>query len=172
MSLRKTFTGALAALALVLTFGAAAFAQQPPQQQGGASQQQGPTRERGPRRGGPRGPGFGIGPAIRELNLTDAQREQARAIFERFEANTKTQREQLRQLREQFKDGTATENSDEQAKALRAQIREAEKAMHTEFLAILTPEQRTKLEQIEKERAQRMEERRREREGAQPPDQQ
>lgn len=164
MSLRKTFMGVLAAVGIVLTFGAAALAQQPPQQQGGDSQQQG-ARERGPRRDGPRG--FGIGPAIRELNLTDAQKEQARAIFDRFAASTKTQREQLRQLREQSRDDNASANTEEQAKALRAQLREAEKAMRTEFMAILTPEQRTKLEQIEKERKDRMEERRKEREGGQ-----
>lgn len=165
MSLRKTLMSVGLALGLVIAFGAAAFAQQP---QGGDAQQQRQQGREGRRRGGPGGEGFGMMRGLRELNLTDAQQQQARAIFDRFNANIKPQREQLMQLREQYKDGNAPADAQERAKALRDQIHESEKAMRTELLGILTPEQRTKLEQVEKERKARREEMRQRKEGGQP----
>src|SRR4051794_18766830 len=106
MSLRKTLMGVGLALGLVISFGAAAFAQQP--QGGEAQQQQRQQGREGRRRGGPGGgEGFGMMRGLRDLNLSDAQQQQARAIFERFNASTKPQREQLMQLREQFEAGNA-----------------------------------------------------------------
>lgn len=165
MSLRKTLMGVGLALGLVIGFGAAAFAQQP---QGGDAQQRQQERE-GRRRGGPRGgEGFGMMRGLRELNLSDAQQQQAKAIFERFNASTKTQREQLTQLREQFEAGDAPADAQERVKALREQIHESAKAMNAELLGILTPEQRTKLEQMQKERKARRDEMRQRKEGGQP----
>ena len=164
MSLRKTLTGVVLALGLVLSFGVAAFAQQP---QSGDAQQQRQGRE-GRRRGGPRGEDFGMMRGLRELNLTEAQQQQARTIFERVNANIKPQREQLIQLREQYEAGNAPADAQERAKALRAQIHESAKAMRAELLGILTPEQRTKLEQIEKDRKARRDEMRQRKEGGQP----
>jgi Spy/CpxP family protein refolding chaperone len=164
MALRKTLTLAALALGLTVAFSASVFAQQ--QGGGGAGAQQ---QERGGRRrGGPGGPGFGMGRGLRELNLTDAQKEQARAIFDRFAANIKPQREQLMQLREQKKAGNTPADAEERAKALRSQIHESEKAMRAELLTILTPEQRTKLDEMEKERKARRDEMRKNRDGDQP----
>jgi Spy/CpxP family protein refolding chaperone len=169
MALRKTLTFAALALGLTLAFSAHAFAQQPQPQSGDSQQQQ---QERGGRRrGGPRGErgeGFGMLRGLRELNLSEAQQQQARAIFDRFAANIRPQREQLMQLREQSRAGNAAADTEERAKALRAQIHESEKAMRAELLTILTPEQRTQLEQTEKERKARRDEMRQRRESAQP----
>jgi Spy/CpxP family protein refolding chaperone len=167
MALRKTLISAALALGLTLAFSAHAFAQQP---QSGDSQQQQQERE-GRRRGGPRGErgaGFGMLRGLRELNLSDGQQQQARAIFERFAANIRPQREQLMQLREQSSAGNTAADTEERAKALRGQIRESEKAMRAELLTILTPEQRTQLEQTEKERKARRDQMRQRRESAQP----
>jgi protein CpxP len=154
------------ALGLVITFGAAAFAQQP--QGGDAQQQQRQQGREGRRRGGPGGEGSGMMRGLRELNLSDAQQQQARAIFDRFNTSTKPQREQLMQLREQFEAGNAPADAQERVKALREQIHESAKAMNTELLGILTPEQRTKFEQMQKERKARRDEMRQRKEGGQP----
>lgn len=164
MALRKNLMGVGLALGLVLICGAAAFAQQPQGQE--TQRQQGERGER--RRGGPRGEGFGMMRGLRELNLSDAQQQQARAIFERFAANIKPQREQLMQLREQYKDGNAPADAEQKAKALREQIHASEKAMQTELLGILTPEQRTQFEQMQKDRKAKRDEMRKRREGGQP----
>jgi Spy/CpxP family protein refolding chaperone len=164
MALKKSLTFLALALGLTLAFAASAFAQQP--QSGGAAQPQ--QRERdGRRRGGPGGPGFRLR-GLRELNLSDAQREQARAIFERFATSIRPQREQLMQLREQKRAGNAPADAAERAKALRSQIHESEKAMHTELLGILTQEQRAKLQEIQNERKARRDEMRQRRQGDQP----
>ncbi len=166
MAVKKSLTFAALAFGLTLAFGAYAFAQQPQQQPlGGGAQQEGREGRRGR---GPGGPGFGMRGPLRELNLSDAQREQAHAIFERFSASIRPQREQLIELRKQSRDGNAPADAEERAKALRAQIGEAEKAMRTELLGILTPEQRTKLEEMEKERKARRDEMRQRREGPRP----
>ena len=110
------------------------------------------------------GGGFGTLRALRELNLTETQQQQARTIMERFVASIQPQREQLKQLREQGRDTEPSADVREKAKALREQIHQSEQNMRTEILAILTQEQRTRLEQIEAERKARrdqMRERRR-----------
>ncbi|HEY0322765.1 MAG TPA: Spy/CpxP family protein refolding chaperone [Pyrinomonadaceae bacterium] len=165
MALRKTLTFGALTLGLTLAFGAHAFAQQQPQS-GDSNPQQ---RERGGRRrGGPRGEEFGMMRGLRELNLTEAQQQQVRAVFERFNTNIKPQREQLMALREQFEAGNAPADAQERAKALRAQIHESAKAMNAEIQGILTQEQRAKLEQIKQERKSRRDQMRQRREGAQP----
>jgi Spy/CpxP family protein refolding chaperone len=105
---------------------------------------------------------------LRELNLTDAQQQQARAIIDRYEASTKPQRDEMRQLFQQKRaQGNAEPDAQTQARieALRAQFKESARLMHDELLTILTPEQRTRLEQMKQERKARREERRARRQG-------
>jgi Spy/CpxP family protein refolding chaperone len=167
MVVRKSLTFAALAFGLMLAFGAYAFGQQTQQQPGNGGAQQREGREGRGRREGRGGAGFGMR-GLRELNLSDAQREQAHAIFERFGASIRPQREQLMELRKQSRDGNAPADAEERAKTLRAQIRESEKAMRTELMGILTPEQRTRLEEIEKEQKARRDQMRQRREGSQP----
>jgi Spy/CpxP family protein refolding chaperone len=162
MALRKFLTLTLMALGLTLAFSASVFAQQPGDLD---SQEQRQGRE-GKRRGGRRGgPGFAMR-GLRELNLSDAQRQQVRAILDRFAANIQPQREQLMQLREQKRAGNAS--AGERAKELRAQIHEYEKAMRVEIMGILTQEQRTKMEAMEQERKARRDQMRQRRQSDQP----
>jgi len=112
----------------------------------------------GMRRGG--GRGFGMH-GLKELNLTDAQKEQIRTIMEskrnKGEAN-QTQREELRQIIEAKRSGTITAEQQARLKALHEQRRQEMRQTHEQILAILTPEQKTQLEQLKQERKERREE--------------
>lgn len=164
MSFSNKLTTATLTLGLTMAFGTLAFAQTttqpapPPRPDSGAPQQhRGEARGMGKHHGqmgeGREGhEGMGQMRLMRELNLTDAQRQQARAITERYAASTKTQREELRGLREQKEQGTLPADAKANAKTARMQLAESNRNMHNELLAILTPEQRTKFETLEKER--------------------
>ncbi len=95
---------------------------------------------------------FGKSHLMRELNLTEAQQQQRRAIAERHLSSTKAQREELFGMREKRMAGTFTAEDEARAKALRQEIHNSMQGLHAEFENILTPEQRTKLEQLKAER--------------------
>ena len=92
------------------------------------------------------------------LNLTAEQKEAQRAIVQRHIAATKSQREQLFQLREKKLAGAFTEEDQTRARQLRQELRESMGGIRSESLALLTPEQRTRLESLRTERQQRREE--------------
>jgi Spy/CpxP family protein refolding chaperone len=156
MSLRKKLTGASLALGLIFTFSAAIFAQQPVQEDNGQQQREG---RMGRRREGPgKGGHGGVLRLMSQLNLTDAQQQQLRAIQERFEASTKTQREELRKLHESNQGGTLSADTQARVEALRTEMNQAMKTTRAEMLAVLTADQRTQFEQLVKERKARHEE--------------
>lgn len=102
---------------------------------------------------------------FRELNLTEEQRQQQRAILQRQLSNTKAQREELFNLREKRIAGTFAPEDEARARALREEIRNSMMSMRSEIENILTAEQRLKLEQMKTEhkgRRGQMRERRRE----------
>ncbi len=143
--------------ALILCAGTSTFAQQP----------ETPARPDAPGIGQHRRPGrlgmrrnmlrrFG-----QRLNVSEAQREQLRAIRQRqFEA-LKPQREELFNLREKRRAGTFTEADDARVKVLRQQIHEARRSTHTEVQGILTEEQKAQIEEFRNARKARREEMRR-----------
>lgn len=94
-----------------------------------------------------------------QLNLTDAQQQQLRAIEERYEATIKPQREEMRRLYESNQ-GELSPDAEARAQQLRAEMRQAMQGIREEMMAVLTPEQRTQLEQLIKERKARQDERR------------
>lgn len=170
MSLGNKLMGA--GMTALLSLGAAVFAQQP----------QGPPMDRGNRpdrigrRGGPdkmRGrERHGMRGALRELNLTDAQKEQVRAAVQRNMEGTKAQREELRQLAEKRRQGTLTPEEQARARSLHEEISKSMRNSHADLFAILTPEQKARLEEIKKERKARhkeMRERRKEKGDRQSP---
>jgi Spy/CpxP family protein refolding chaperone len=147
----------LAILSLVLAFSAIALAQQP---KAPAPDNEGANRE-GRRHGRHEGMGRhrpGL-LALRELNLNDEQRQQVRAAMQRQLESTKSQREELFKLREKRMAGTLTSEDEARAMALHQELRDSMKGVEGEIEGILTPEQRTSLEQIRKERSARHEER-------------
>ncbi len=96
--------------------------------------------------------------AMNELNLTEDQRLQQRAIAERYVETIKSKREELFKLRDKRMQGTFTSDDEVRAKALRQEIDNSRQSMHTEIEGILTAEQRLKLEQIKAEHKSRHEE--------------
>jgi Spy/CpxP family protein refolding chaperone len=97
-----------------------------------------------------------IGPGLRalegELALTASQREQLRAIHQRQFESTKAQREELFQIGEKRRAGTLTDADRQRAQELHRQFREMRTGIKSEVQNILTPEQRSKIQESWKER--------------------
>ncbi|PYS90427.1 MAG: hypothetical protein DMF64_15000 [Acidobacteria bacterium] len=139
---------ALAALALATPL---AFAQSKGGDHGDKQGAHGGWRERGEQGGGEH---FGGG-MFRDLNLTDDQKAKLQQIRQSFAEQTKPLREQLRtkhqELRQASEGGTfnealATQKLTEAA-TIEAKLMGAEFNLHQQMLSVLTPEQKTQLEQ-------------------------
>lgn len=165
MFLRKSLLGILG---IILASGVSALAQQPQTQ---TPTMTNPTsrpdrierRERSRERIGRRALRGGRGHLLREINLTDEQREQGRAIMQRRLESTKAQREELFKLREKRIAGTFAPEDEARAKALHQEIKAAMEAGRTEMAGILTADQKTRLEELKKERKAKIEQRIKER---------
>lgn len=98
--------------------------------------------------------------ALGQLNLTDAQKEQTKTVFESFKKSTEPQREEMRGLMMKKRDGIITADEEARFKEIRTQMKTAGEQMHNQILAILTAEQRTQLDKMKEEMKQKMTERR------------
>ena len=149
----------LAGLTLVLVTASGAGAQtQKPQAStqdpaAGAETQRRFGRGEG-RRGGAR---FGHAPlaGLRELNLSDDQKQQVRSIMERNLNSTKALRDELRTLGQKRSEGTLTPEDQARAKELHRQMAQSRQSVMTEVQGILTTEQRAKLEEFKKDRGEK-----------------
>jgi protein CpxP len=92
---------------------------------------------------------------IRQLNLSDAQKEQIRTISQNFKTSTQTQREELRSLAMKRRDGIITADEQARAKEIRTQLKASGEQMRNSVLAILTSEQKAQLNQMKEERKTR-----------------
>lgn len=137
------------AVAMVIAIAAASsLGAQPPQGPGGRGPGRGTFGEPGGR-GGPGGPGMPL-PMLRALNLTDAQREQIRALTEQQRDQTNDPRRKVADLERQlqlvvFADAPDQQKTDELKNALAAAAAEeiaARIELETRIAQILTPEQR------------------------------
>ena len=154
MLFRKISAAVLALFALT----AVTYAQQKPaptQEKMGSGKEV--TREN--RRHGRMGRHRGFA-GIRELNLTEEQQQQQRAIVQRQLGNTKAQREELFKLREKRFAGTLTPEDEARVQSLRREIRDSRQSIRTEMEGVLTAEQRARLDQLKTERRARRDERR------------
>jgi Spy/CpxP family protein refolding chaperone len=86
--------------------------------------------------------------ALAEINLTDSQKQQVRAIIQTQAQNTQPQREELRQLRQQWRTGTLTPEGQARAKELRQQLRDSRKGVHSQMKTILSAEQKAQLQEM------------------------
>jgi Spy/CpxP family protein refolding chaperone len=158
MFLRNKLTLAGLALILLTALGSAVQAQQPQP----STQNQTPgneTRRRG-RGEEPRGMRrFGRAPlgALRELNLSDEQKQQVRTIMEQNFEGTKSLREELRTLGQKRFEGTLTPEEQARAKELHQQMAQSMQSAMTEVQGILTAEQKAKLEELRKEKGPKRE---------------
>lgn len=177
MSLRKSLV-AVVGIVLACGMGVAAATAQETQSQTAPGQDETlrkeriermqERRERREKRQGIAGhPGMGrhggMGRLVRELNLTEQQLQQRRAIMERRLESTKVQREELFRLGEKRTAGAFTADDEARAKALHQELRSSMESVRSEMDAVLTSEQKAKLEQLENERKQEREQRREQR---------
>ena len=118
-------------------------------------------------RGGPGGgPGGMFGPELRALELTDAQREQVKAIMESHREGQKAEREKMMTARKALHDAIAADAFDEAAiraaagavAALDADAAVLQARVHAEVFAILTPEQAKKAKALRTEMESQMKE--------------
>jgi Spy/CpxP family protein refolding chaperone len=143
MSIRNKLTGTVLSLALIATFGIATYAQQATTSEKAST----PSQAGGMQKGGHRHRGMPVLRLMHDLNLTDAQKEQARTIVQRFKVSIEPQRQALRELHKQNVEGTVSADVRERAMALRGEIRESFKGARSELLTILTTEQRAQYDQ-------------------------
>lgn len=126
---------------------------------------QAPEAGSGPRSGkhhaaGKRGmQGKGFESMAARLNLTEAQQQQAKSIFENARASSKPLMEQLRQVRQELSEAAKANRPSSEIEVLASRqgdLRGQLTAMHTQafasFYATLTPEQKEKAEQLRNER--------------------
>ncbi|MDX6530606.1 MAG: motif family protein [Blastocatellia bacterium] len=144
---KLTYAGLM--LGLLTAFGAVAQAQQPATQNPteGTERREGRGFRRGPGGGGAFGPGV-----LRELNLTDEQKQQVHTIIQQSFASSKGAREELRQLGEKKRQGTLTSDEETRARTLHEQMRAAMKETQTKIAGLLTAEQKATAANLIKER--------------------
>jgi len=95
--------------------------------------------------------------ALRQLNLTDAQKQQAQALRrENFERN-RAVREELRQLLQKRQEGTLTDTDQARARELRQQLQQSRQNIRGQIAGLLTEEQRIKLHEMRKNRRENRE---------------
>jgi periplasmic protein CpxP/Spy len=95
--------------------------------------------------------------ALRQLNLTDEQKQRAQAIRrENFERN-RAVREELKQLLEKRQQGTLSETDQARARELRQQLQQSRQNTRTQIAGLLTEEQKTKLQDMRKNRRENRE---------------
>ncbi|MGE0885686.1 MAG: Spy/CpxP family protein refolding chaperone [Blastocatellales bacterium] len=157
-----------ATLALLSVFAVAAFATHGSFAQDG--QKRHPRMGRG--FGGPGGgPGMGQGRGmlpLRFLDLTDAQKEQVKAIHEAEKAKVEPLLTQLREAHTAMREATANgQFNEEQIRAIAAKQSQAQVELavsharvQAQIYQLLTAEQRAKLDKFAQERKTRMENRR------------
>jgi Spy/CpxP family protein refolding chaperone len=107
--------------------------------------------------------------SLERLNLSDAQKEQTRGIFENFKTSTETRREEMRGLAMKKRDGIITTEESARFKEIKTQLKTSGEQMRNSVLAILTAEQRTQLDQIKEEMNKKRMERRQNRQNQQSP---
>ena len=160
MTLTRTTKILTAALAVItLGLGGIALAQDG---QGGVRRGHGFGRGEFGFRGGPGGPG-GPGFPLRQLDLTDAQREQVKAIFDSHKDEFQAIGERLKTARQAQRAAIETQPLDEatiRAKSSDLAAVEADAAVlrakvHAAVFQVLTPEQQEKAKTLQAEREKR-----------------
>ena len=160
MTLTRTTKFLTAALAVItLGLGSIAMAQSQAQPGDGGGHRGGRHFGRGFGPGGPGGPGL----PLRELGLTDAQREQVKAIFDshkdEFQAigeRMKTARQaQLAAVEAQPLDEAAIRAKTTDLAAVEADAAVLRAKVHAAVFQVLTPEQQEKAKTLKAEREQR-----------------
>ena len=111
------------------------------------------------------GRGHMMGFFAKSLNLTDDQKAQMKTILQKEHASTKPLMQQMRQTDQalhQYEEGTFDEAKVRALAAQQAQVHVeltvAQTRIHNEMFQVLTPEQQTKMKELEAQHAARMQE--------------
>jgi protein CpxP len=110
----------------------------------------------------------GAGRLFGQLDLTDAQKAQIKQIRESHNQNVRSLRNEIRTKRQEIRQATESGSFNEalvsqklaEIAPLEAKLMGERFRVHQETLAVLTPEQKTKLEQLREESRSRRTERR------------
>lgn len=108
---------------------------------------------------------------MKALNLTDAQKQQAKTIFQETREKTKPVRAELRQNRQALRDAIKADNKADIQKLsktdgeLMGRLLTARNEAKAKFYSLLTPEQRATAQKLHAQFRQRMEQRREQRRG-------
>lgn len=103
---------------------------------------------------------------MQALNLTDAQKDQAKSIFQQARANAEPLRQQLRQNHQAMAqaikadDEAAIQQLSRTRGELTSQILASHSVAAAQFYKVLTPEQRAKADQMRQNMRQRFQQRR------------
>jgi protein CpxP len=158
MSFKGKFLSGLTLAVAVGAFGTMASAQDTPQKDQTQKQEK-PEGRRGMHKMGEFGQGgehrggmFGL----RSLDLTDAQKQQIKAIMETNRPDQATM-DEMRTLSQAKRDGSITADQQARLTQLRTDMRTHRELVHQQVLAILTPEQKQQLEQKQQEMKARRE---------------
>jgi len=158
----------------VAAFAVVSFAQNTTAPSTNGTEKSGKMERHGDHRGefgkgmhGRRGGGFMR--ELRGITLTDAQKEQLRAIHEANKPDQASM-EEMHALMEAKRGGTLTADQQERMKAIREQGRAKGEQVHSQVIAILTPEQFQQVEKNRQEMKDRREQRRNERREKAPAD--
>lgn len=144
-------TLAVASLAAISLAAPIALAQTPGTEQGNQQESRAGRRGHGKHRGGRMGGAM----MFKGVNLTDEQKAQMKQISQSFRERNKPLREQLRAKRQElhqageggtFNEALATQKLTETA-SLQAKLMGEQFKLRQEMLAVLTPEQKTQIEQ-------------------------
>lgn len=107
--------------------------------------------------------GHGVGFFARYLDLSDAQREQMKAVMHKERPALKPLMQQLHQAREQLKQYEVGVYNEVKVRALAAQQAQTmveltvqQTRIHNELFQLLTPEQQARMKEFESNREQRM----------------
>ena len=136
----------------------------PPFRSGGPGGPGGPGRWGGPGRGGPGGP-MGMLPMFgREIGLTDAQRDQIKAIADSHKDDWKALADRARTAHEALNDAVTADTIDEatirqksaEVAAVDADMAVARAHAHAEVFQILTSDQKTQVKKMQADMKNRM----------------
>lgn len=118
------------------------------------------------RHGGKRGhDGQRLEKLAEKLDLSEQQKQQIKALHERFRQEHEDEFAQMKRLREQMKEARQAGDREravalrEQMKALHENMKADREALHERMLQILTPEQRAELAEMKERRKDRRKER-------------
>lgn len=101
---------------------------------------------------------FGKGFMAGKLNLTDAQKEQAKALRQQFAGQFASQREELRTLGQKKRQGTLTADEQTRLETLKQGLKSSHEQMRQQMNGLLTPEQKQQMEQMKEQMKQRRDE--------------